>query len=136
MKVVFVRMQNTGGGLSSMATVLVIKKLSHLQEIGLIVLGETQKGVTGALPTWHDHQHLRADRSNPSEYLELLVANRLPIRFTATAEDNVSEVNERKGEENVTEDSVAVQEKNQLSARDQMTQAMDKHFGISNDFGR
>lgn len=97
--------------------------LESICDTGLIVLGETSKGQVGAHPNWHQYQSLRADRSKPSEYFELLVANGLPMRFTQVTQGNTSEENKR--QVNLVEDR-RMQERVGRSPRELMIEGLNK----------
>ena len=60
--------------------------MKKIHESGLIVLGTARKGISGFHPEWHEFQTLRKDRSKPSCFSDLLVANGLAPRFQAAAE--------------------------------------------------
>ena len=79
------------------------KMLDHLQEVGLVVLGVTKKGMAGLHPNWWDYQSLRRDRSKPSKYSDLLVANGLTPRITIAAQDKRTE--DKQSEYNLVKES-------------------------------
>ena len=67
------------------------RMIQRLQEVDLIVIGQCKKGLAGFHPNWHQYQTLRKDRSKPSEYSDLLVANGRSPRFQDAAQDKLSE---------------------------------------------
>ncbi len=107
--------------------------LDHIAAAGLIVMGETKKGLAGYLPTWRSHQSLRLDRSKASEFIELLVDNGVSPRFTSTAEVKLDQ--SKQSQENINQDSFADVFKNFPSPREQMMQGFNRGKKISNDFG-
>ncbi len=80
------------------------KMLESISEMDLIVVGQAKKGIAGYIPSWHQMQSLRDDRSKPSEYSDLLVANGVSPRFPSAAQGKRSE--DKKIKENVSEDNI------------------------------
>lgn len=93
--------------------------LRSITDVGLIVMGVTEKGLAGFHPNWREHQILRPDRSKPSQYSELLVANGLTPRFQATTEVKISEV--KTNEENPMEGNST-----QSNHRDKMIRGIEE----------
>jgi hypothetical protein len=100
------------------------KMLDQIQKTGLIIIGQTEKGVAGCHPNWHHYQTLRPERAKPSKYSELLSANGLPQFIQQTAEEKLSK--EKKSEEKLVEDNSAQDqnyEKNMKALSDSWTNA-------------
>lgn len=106
------------------------KMFDEMHGCGLITIGETKKGLAGYHPNWHKYQTLRRDRSKPSDYSDILVANGLSPAFGYEAQEKLSEDNIK--EENINQDSVSYPSETEKTSKSAREQILDSYNDTKN----